>query len=48
MYLSKNGGQGWITQGIRKSYQRKRSLYIISVSCDNLMIKLNNKSTVPF
>jgi len=48
IYLSNDADQGWITQGIRKSYQRKRSLYIISISCDNLMIKLINKSTVPF
>jgi len=48
IYLSNDGDQGWITHGIRKSYQRKRSLYIISVNSDNLMIKLINKSTVPF
>ena len=48
IYLSNDRDQGWITQGIRKSCQQKRSLYIINISSDNLMIKLINKSTVPF
>ena len=43
-YLSKDQDKGWITQGIRKSCQRKRSLYNISKNNDNLMIRLYYKS----
>ena len=35
-YPSKDQDKGWITQGIRKSCQRKRSLYTISKNNDNL------------
>ena len=30
IYLSNDGDKGWINQGINKSCQQKRSLYIIS------------------
>ena len=43
IYLSNNRDKGWITQGVRKSSQRKRRLYIISNNSDNLMIKLHYK-----
>jgi ribosomal protein L33 len=43
IYLSNNRDKGWITQGIRKSCQRKRSLYIISKNSGNLMINLHYK-----
>jgi hypothetical protein len=43
-YMSNHQDKGWITQGIRKSCQRKRSLYSISENSDNLMIKLYYKS----
>ena len=42
--MSNDGDKGWITQGIRKSCQRKRSLYIISKNSGNLMIILYYKS----
>ena len=42
--MSNDGDKGWITQGIKKSCQQKRSLYIISKNSDNLMIKLYHKS----
>ena len=40
IYLSNNRDKGWITQGIRKSCQRKRSLYIMSEKSDNDKITL--------
>jgi len=43
-YLSNDRDRGWITQGIRKSCQRKRSLYIISKNNDNLNIKVYYKN----
>jgi len=42
--LSNDEDKGWITHGIRKPCQRKRSLYIISKNSDNLMTKLYYKS----
>jgi hypothetical protein len=43
-YPSNDQDRGWITQGIRKSCQRKRSLYIISKNSDNLNIKVYYKN----
>jgi len=43
-HLSNDRDRGWISQGIRKSCQRKRSLYIISKNNDNLNIKVYYKN----
>jgi hypothetical protein len=45
-YLSNDREKGWITHGIRKCCQRKRSLYNISKNSDNLTIKLYYKSSI--
>jgi hypothetical protein len=42
--LSNIGDKSWITQGIKKSCQRERNLYITTKNSDSLMIILYYKS----